>query len=134
MLLVVALAAPLAGCGGDDYKMETAQVSGVLTCQGKPVPNAMISFNPQSKEGSGAESGKSATGTTDEQGKYTLTTYDLNDGALVGTHTVTVSLMPAYNEQGDFTGPANPNATFPCRGKTLTVEVKPEKNTIPLEL
>jgi hypothetical protein len=38
-----------------------------------------------------------ATGTTDADGNYTLTTYERGDGAMMGTHTVTVT---KYGDEG----------------------------------
>jgi hypothetical protein len=36
-----------------------------------------------------------AIGTTDEVGNYRLTTYEPNDGAIVGSHVVTVNVFPS---------------------------------------
>ena len=74
----------LVGCsGGDDNKKDTAPVTGVVTSNGKAVEGAMVTFYP--------DEGKLATGTTDKDGKFTLTTYEPNDGAVVGNHKVTIS-------------------------------------------
>jgi hypothetical protein len=44
-----------------------------------------------------------AVGTTDEAGNYRLTTYEPNDGAIVGTHVVTVT---QYFTDSSASGPA----------------------------
>jgi hypothetical protein len=63
----------------------TAKVSGVLTRKGSPVPNASVTFTP--------ETGRPANGVTDAQGKFTLSTFATNDGAVPGTHRVSVASM-----------------------------------------
>ena len=59
------------------------KVKGTVTYRGKPVSGAIVSLTME-----GAARG--ATGTTDGNGNYKLTTFDTNDGAIVGTHKVTV--------------------------------------------
>ena len=65
----------------------TAPVHGRVTFQGKPVANASVCFLCP-----GAS--RLATAITDIDGNYQLTTYDHNDGAVIGTHTVTVNKLP----------------------------------------
>ena len=59
------------------------KVKGTVKYKGKPVSGAIVSLAME-----GAARG--ATGTTDDNGNYKLTTFDTNDGAIVGTHKVTV--------------------------------------------
>ena len=121
------------GCG-DDYKMELAPVSGTLTCNGKPVSNARITFNPQPKDTtSSGNPGRAATDITDEQGRFTLTTYDTGDGAIVGEHKVQITFPPKRNERGAIIGPGG-GRSFSCRGKVVTKTVKPGENTIEVAL
>jgi len=73
------------GCGGSD---NIVAVSGRVTRNNKPVPGVVVSFVPQATTASGP-----STGTTDEDGKYTLTIAKTGwGGAVVGTHKVWVSL------------------------------------------
>lgn len=72
------------GCGGANL----ARVTGTVTYQGKPVDGAVVSFRCE-------QAGKMATGTTDLQGRFTLTTHPDGAGAVVGTHTVTVAKFAA---------------------------------------
>jgi len=60
----------LLGCssGTQRQTIETEYVEGVVTLDGEPVPDATVTFVPVNKG-----QGMSATGRTDEQGKYTLT-------------------------------------------------------------
>lgn len=76
----------VAGCSGEGTKgrPKVSPVSGTVKYNGNPVVGASISF---AAEGSP----RFATGTTDAQGKYSLTTFDTNDGAVVGKHTVTIT-------------------------------------------
>ncbi len=85
VLIVVAVAtvfaAAVVGCGKGRPK--TVPVTGTVTFDGKPVEGASVAFYP-------AEGGRPATGTTDAQGKFTLTTFESGDGALPGSYNVTV--------------------------------------------
>ncbi len=70
------------GTGG---RPGTVPVAGKVTYKGKPVAGAQVTF--MAKQG-GA---RAAGGTTDPQGNYKLTTFESNDGAVLGAHTVTIS-------------------------------------------
>jgi hypothetical protein len=90
-LLVVSLAvclAALSGCGGPAM----APVKGKVTWKGKPVREAAITFSPVGKSADETEPGKPGTGFTDEEGNYVLSTFKVRDGALIGSHRVTVML------------------------------------------
>lgn len=80
--LVAAGAAAISGCSHSD-RPETAPVRGKITYRGAPVAGATITFLCP-----GAP--RLAIGTSDSQGNYRLTTFTPNDGAVIGTHTVTV--------------------------------------------
>ncbi len=75
-----ALVSTLTACG--PTRPETAPVTGKVTFQGRPVPEGTITFYP-------AE-GRSATARLRPDGSYTLTTFDEGDGAIVGSHEVTI--------------------------------------------
>jgi hypothetical protein len=76
------------GCGGPPLTerdhIETVPAAGVVLYQGKPLPDYEITFIP--KEGN-----RPATGKTDAEGRFTLGTNDVGDGAPVGTFKVVVS-------------------------------------------
>src|SRR5262245_54216591 len=83
---VVALClAFVAGCGdsGGPPKPKVYKVSGSVALDGAPVVGATVTFWCE-------ESPKPATGITDKDGKFQLSTYDLNDGAIAGDHKITV--------------------------------------------
>jgi hypothetical protein len=64
-------------------------VEGVVTLDGKPLPGATVSFMP-------VEAGRSATGQTDADGNFRLTTFRTEDGALPGEYKVIVVVSEAY--------------------------------------
>ncbi len=69
------------GCGGD-----LATVSGTVTLDGKALPNATVTFRP--------ETGAVAYGTSDAEGHYTIRT-GASEGLAPGDYKVTVQ---AYGE------------------------------------
>lgn len=61
------------------------KAEGMVLVDGKPLANATIVLIPC------GEDGYPAVGKTDKDGKYQLTTFNRNDGALPGTYVVTVA-------------------------------------------
>ena len=75
----------LVGCsGGADDQPATVPVEGTVAYNGDPLEGAQVSFWTE-----GAP--KAATGLTDAEGKFKLSMFSLNDGAIVGTHKITVT-------------------------------------------
>jgi hypothetical protein len=86
LALVAILVFPLAGCSGSGKgRPKVVPVSGVVKFRGKPIANADVTFSTE-----GAP--RFATGKTDAEGKYSLTTFDTNDGAVPGKQSVTVTM------------------------------------------
>lgn len=81
------LALTLAGCGSGDFPV--APVTGVVVCNGKPVPGALVFFEPL-QAGDKAIVGKTGLGVANDQGEFSVRTYGANDGAIVGMHSVKV--------------------------------------------
>ena len=76
------------GCGtGGDFPV--AKVTGVVQCNGVPVPGGLVYFEPK-QTGESALVGKVGLGVIDDQGNFTVSTYGDGDGAVVGTHLVKV--------------------------------------------
>jgi hypothetical protein len=75
---VVVLAGP--GCSGGLVK-----VNGVVLLDGQPLEGAVVTFVPVE-----ADKGRSATGTTDKEGNFQLSTTKPNDGVAPGEYKVTV--------------------------------------------
>jgi hypothetical protein len=77
-----------AGCGQKSDTPETAPVTGTVTYKGKPVIGGTVTFHPQSI------AGNPGVGDISLDGTYTLTTYEREDGAVLGKHNVTVEVFP----------------------------------------
>lgn len=82
---LLVLSAGVGGCGNSDHP-DVAPVYGLVTYQGDPVKGATVTFRPK-------EGGKPATAVTDEQGRYRLSTFGDQDGAIIGEHSATVLLF-----------------------------------------
>ena len=70
-----------AGCG----RTNLVKVQGTVTLDGKPLSWATIAFNPIGGQG------RPASGLSDENGSFQLTTSRTNDGAAPGEYKVTVT-------------------------------------------
>lgn len=68
----------LVGCA----ESETVKVKGTVTLDGKPVDRAEVMFLPAG--------GRMATGVTNSEGKFELSTNAAGDGAVPGEHKVTI--------------------------------------------
>lgn len=81
----------LHGCSSQEFPV--AQTTGRVLCEGQPVANAMVYFEPiTSDQKESALVGKQGFSFTDEQGRFTISTYEpgKGDGAVVGKHRVRV--------------------------------------------
>jgi len=132
------------GCGGGDgNERPTAPVEVTVTYKGKPVDGAIIQFIT-------AQDPYPATGTTDNAGKCSLTTYRQNDGAIIGENLVTITkheidktnIKPVKPEDQDLIG-VSPIPTlkslipekYSAPGSSgLKEDVKKGKNTFSFEL
>jgi hypothetical protein len=88
LLLLVGglLALSLTGCdSGPAY----VPVSGVVTLNGLPYKNAIVTFQPLGSV-ENPNPGRGSTGTTDENGRFTLVVDDRINGAVVGKHLVRI--------------------------------------------
>lgn len=70
----------IVGCGRGTPLM--MPVEGTVTFQGSPLAEADVAFTPTG--------GRPASGRTDTAGRFSLTTFKTNDGAMIGQHVVTV--------------------------------------------
>jgi len=69
-----------AGC---DDRPTRVPVSGTVLIDGQPLTKGNIKFVP--------ENGRPSAGKIGEDGRFTLTCYDGNDGAILGTHRVQIA-------------------------------------------
>ncbi len=82
------------GCSG---RPQMVPVSGTVTHQGQRVEGADVMFSPKG--------GRIASGRTDKEGRFQLTTFVAGDGALEGEHGVSVAKMQLIMDSKD---PDNP--------------------------
>ncbi|NBR05473.1 MAG: hypothetical protein EBT92_06865 [Planctomycetes bacterium] len=122
------------GCSGDDRGL--APVSGTIIFKGKPLANAGINFIPEDT------TARVAVGSTDKDGKYKLSSYQINDGAKIGRYSITIRA-----EEGGDSNLKPADALDFVRGKIitplkysrpdtsgLTAEVARKNNVIDFEL
>lgn len=120
---ILIMVAGITGCGSDNFP--TAPASGTVICQGKPVSGGMVYFSPIGTGGKSAVTGKPASGSVGDDGKFVLTTYQDGDGAVIGQHHVIYS--PPLSD-----GPA---PKFPCAGSVPADQtVKAGKNEFTVDL
>lgn len=96
------ISAALCGCGPSHPDVVPA--SGVVTYQGQPVDGAQVTFMA-----SGAA--RAAYGVTDAEGKFRLSTFGTDDGAVLGSHTVTVA-KPTETVSGAGMSPDDPDSGY----------------------
>src|SRR5260370_25653236 len=103
-----------AGCdqGARAVIEKTVPAQGVLTWQGNPLEDYMVTFYP--KDGK-----RPAAAKTDKAGHFTLGTNGANDGAVPGAHTVTVVYVgPDMHEEPrkeEFKPVPPPKVTIPAK-------------------
>lgn len=123
-LALLAVTLSMIGCGSGEDLPETAPVTGIVTFDGKPVEGATVMFFPKD-----AAASNPGAAYTDKEGKYSLTTFEKDDGALLGTHEITVQLFDAMGEVKQVPGKYGDVKT-----SGLTATIKEDENSVPLEL
>ena len=99
----------ITGCGSDGP--ELIPVSGTVTLNGTPIDEVVVTFVPH-------HAGKPAMGLTDKQGRFSLSTTELDDGVAVGPYYATVTSI----DQG---------ATRPdAQGLSTGLEMHPRQKSI----
>jgi hypothetical protein len=122
-LTVVALAFIFAGCGPSGPKI--AYVTGRVTMDGKPLPNATIVFVP--------ENGRPAGAKTDADGRYVLNFTKGRRGAIPGKNTIQITTLrdPTPDENGKSI--PGSKETIPVRynaASELSFTVQPNKRNV----
>jgi len=122
-LLAAFIGLSITGCGGDK---NVGRVQGTVTLDNQPLPNAKVIFEPENGRPSGA--------TTDEKGQYQLKYTSDNNGALIGTHRVTISTRSSGNpDEGIEPTPELVPAKYNSQSE-LVKEVTKGKNIIDFNL
>jgi hypothetical protein len=134
--IVVGVSTGFAGCGGGPSDApETVAAKGTVTVDGTPMGKLSVAFIPAN--------GKLATGETDDQGNFTLTTNQPGDGAVVGRYSVAISrieepteAMPGMEGYKKPEPPpfANMYTDAKTSGLTATVDKDPSKNNFKFDL
>jgi hypothetical protein len=114
----------VAGCSNEPRVVE---VSGVALYEGKPVPNLLITFEP--------DGGRPSWGITSAEGRFTLEYTATEKGAMVGTHKVT-AVYRAATPDDEMSGKGQTPAVKAVQAKygdaaktPMRLEIKqPEKN------
>jgi hypothetical protein len=85
-----------AGCSGSKLS-GLYQVTGKITHQGKPIEGVTVNFFPVIE----SSTSRTATGQTDKNGNFILTTLQTNDGAFSGEYKITLRklLFSMTNEE-----------------------------------
>ncbi len=113
----------LAGCGAGGP--EIAYVTGKVTMDGKPLPNATVVFVP--------ENGRPAGATTDEEGEYVLNFAQGRKGAIPGESTIRImTFRDADQDENGKSIPGSPE-TVPAKyntESTLTFHVEAGKKNV----
>jgi hypothetical protein len=99
LCIALALVVPLlSGCGSATY--QTAPVSGRVTLDGQPLAHAAVVFQPVA--GKDNNPGPGSGGTTDADGRYTLSVVGTGSrGAVIGKHKVHITLAPTEEDPAD---------------------------------
>lgn len=118
-LAVVTLCLGPAGCGGGPAAPDLAPVSGTVTLNNAPLPDATVTFMP--------EKGPVAIGVTNMNGEYSLRT-GVNDGAVLGKHRVTVALAARSDKPANNEPPSDPSQMGNYYEKVTAQRAKQEGN------
>ena len=106
MVAMVGVGSMLVGCNPRPAgRPATAPVTGVVRFDGEAVAGATVSFQADG-------GGRSATGITDAQGRYQLSTFARGDGAVPGSYKVIVMKYSMPDDtsggQGEYVPPQGP--------------------------
>ncbi|TWT97638.1 hypothetical protein Pla108_17900 [Botrimarina colliarenosi] len=81
----------LLACGCGDGRPTRAPVAGQVLIDGQPVPFGMVKFvQPETR---------AASGRLDSEGRFTLSCFEKNDGAIPGVHKVSITATEGINER-----------------------------------
>ncbi|WP_422925244.1 hypothetical protein [Singulisphaera sp. PoT] len=128
---------PLLGISGCTPPAEphpkTVEVKGKVSYQGRPLTRGTITFRP--------DDGRPALGDIQPDGSYTLSTFEKDDGAIIGHHRVSVS----SSDEDPTVMPGSPNyrparelipkkyTTFESSGLDATVGEQPRPQNFDLK-
>jgi len=115
------------GCGGG--RSDLGRVTGEVTLDGQPLPNATVIFQPDT-------AGPASYGLTNAEGKYTMMYDQSTQGAVIGSHTVQITTFQEGDKDAEPPIPAAAEA-LPAkfnRNSELRHEVQAGSNSIDFAL
>jgi len=126
-LAMAILCLSLLGCGGAGDLPTVAKVKGTVTYKGVPLESGTIVFYPASS--------RSATGEIHDGEFLSLTTFEPDDGAPLGEHTVTVQAFdtPVIDMDTKRKSPI-PTKYGDVKTTVLSVEITAGENTVEFDL
>ena len=129
-MAICVLAPSVVGCRRSGP--EIGSVSGKVTLDGKPLPDAFVFFRH-------ADGGRISEAFTDDSGKYTLNYSSDESGAMVGPNSVRIStfIEAVREDSGAIVKGTNKKELVPARYNKqteLSAEVKSGRNTINFDL
>lgn len=111
------------GCFGSDGPVAgrpaVGKVVGDVTYKGEPISRAYVTFHS-------LDSSVSGTGETDNKGRFAISTFVRNDGAVLGKHAVTIQVFPEASVPGVSVSMKDapiPPKYFTAEGTPLRAEV-----------
>ncbi len=109
----------MVGCGPsrDPNLPATATVRGQVLYNGQPFTQGTVTFHPSGE-------GNPGVSRLDAEGRFSLSTYGSDDGAVIGEHVVTIDVPPPLDGED-----SSQAATIPA--KYANVDTSPLKVTIP---
>ncbi|WP_145265289.1 carboxypeptidase-like regulatory domain-containing protein [Calycomorphotria hydatis] len=117
------------GCSEEGPKLGT--VSGTVTLDGEPLPNAQLMFTPRGE-------GRPSTASTDENGMYKLAYTAGKKGALTGSHRVSITTaVDQYSDEATGKRVEAVEEKLPAKyhqKSELTAEIQEGSNTIDFSL
>lgn len=124
-VLVVLLSGISCNLGNSDLP-DLGRVTGKVTLDGRPLTDAMVTFQPSS--------GRPSVGRTDTEGQYVLDYMANQPGAKVGSHQVMIRKeVEAKSSQGETIYKETLSPDYNQK-TTLTAEVQPGPNDIDFSL
>lgn len=119
----------LIGCGSDD-RVQVHPVKGQVFHRGQPAAGALVVLHPQEESEHDFSMGY-PRGTVDETGKFSLSTYQADDGAPVGNYTVTIEWRLPVAEDVEELGPDKLRGTYADPGQSgLTATIQEGENDL----
>lgn len=127
-LVLSGVAAALSGCSRGEARVPVYPVNGKVTFEGAPPTGAFIILHPaQAKEGQPTPSGK-----VKDDGTFTLTSYDGDDGAPAGDYSVSIKWYKLIKNGSDVK--AGPNVIPAKYGAPETSPWKVKVGEAPTQL